>query len=125
MFHCHHLNLLMGRRRAAFAISFAYHHFSLLHHMTDRSAVPPADGQLPHHFVGDKPTFLALSGATQTGPNTFWTKSALQYARNSGNLAWLKSYMPTLRASAAFCFVRAQPLIQHPSIHLLTEQQRP
>lgn len=50
-------------------------------------------GQLPHHFVGTKPTFLALSGATQTGPNTFWTKAALQYARNSGNLAWLKSYM--------------------------------
>jgi hypothetical protein len=50
-------------------------------------------GQLPHHFVGTTPTFLALSGATQTGPNTFWTKAALQYARNSGNLAWLKSYM--------------------------------
>ena len=61
-------------------------------------------GQLPHHFVGTKPTFLALSGATQTGPNTFWTKSALQYARNSGNLPWLKNYMPTLRAAAAFCF---------------------
>ena len=44
-------------------------------------------GQLPHHFVGDKPTFLALSGATQTGPNTFWVKSALQYARNSGHEA--------------------------------------
>lgn len=61
-------------------------------------------GQLPHHFAGTTPTFLALSGATQTGPNTFWTKSALQYARNSGNMAWLKSYMPTLRAAAAFCF---------------------
>ena len=31
-------------------------------------------GQLPHHFQGTTPTFLALSGATQTGPNTFWTK---------------------------------------------------
>jgi len=61
-------------------------------------------GQLPHHFVGTKPTFLALSGATQTGPNTFWTKSALMYARNSGDLAWLKQYMPTLRAAAQFCF---------------------
>ena len=29
-------------------------------------------GQLPHHFAGTTPTFLALSGATQTGPNTFW-----------------------------------------------------
>ena len=31
-------------------------------------------GQLPHHFEGDVPTFLALSGATQTGPNTFWVR---------------------------------------------------
>ena len=34
------------------------------------------NGQLPHHFQGDKPTYTALSGATQTGPNTFWTKTA-------------------------------------------------
>ena len=26
------------------------------------------NGQLPHHFEKDKPTFTALSGATQTGP---------------------------------------------------------
>jgi hypothetical protein len=61
-------------------------------------------GQLPHHFVGEVPHYLALSGATQTGPNTFWVKSALQYARNSGNMEWLKQYMPTLRAAAGFCF---------------------
>jgi hypothetical protein len=36
------------------------------------------NGQLPHHFQGTTPTFTALSGATQTGPNTFWTKTALQ-----------------------------------------------
>ena len=66
-------------------------------------------GQLPHHFVGDQPTFLALSGATQTGPNTFWVKSALQYARNSGNMAWLKAYIPTLRAASAFCFDLIDP----------------
>jgi hypothetical protein len=35
------------------------------------------NGQLPHHFEKDVPTYLALSGATQTGPNTFWVKSAL------------------------------------------------
>lgn len=63
-------------------------------------------GQLPHHFVGTTPTFLALSGATQTGPNTFWTKAALQYARNSGNLAWLKSYM--VRAALLVNWVRAE-----------------
>ena len=62
------------------------------------------NGQLPHHFVKDQPQFTALSGATQTGPNTFWTKTALQYARVTGNLTWLNSYMPTLRHAAAFCF---------------------
>ena len=62
------------------------------------------NGQLPHHFVDDKPTYAALSGATQTGPNTFWTLSALSYARNSGDLKWLKEYMPTLRKAASFCF---------------------
>jgi hypothetical protein len=41
------------------------------------------NGQLPHHFKDDVPTYLALSGATQTGPNTFWTKTALQYAKTT------------------------------------------
>ena len=63
-------------------------------------------GQLPHHFDIDKPHYTALSGATQTGPNTFWTLAALQYARNAGDLDWLKGYMPTLRLAANFCFIR-------------------
>ena len=61
-------------------------------------------GQLPHHFVNDKPTYLALSGATQTGPNIFWTKTALRYAANSGDIKWLQNYMPTLRNASNFCF---------------------
>lgn len=89
-------------------------------------------GQLPHHFVGDTPTFLALSGATQTGPNTFWVKSALQYARNSGNLAWLKSYMPTLRAAAAFCkslhillcCVSLYAWLMYDAVHACNQNQR-
>ena len=67
------------------------------------------NGQLPHHFVGAKPTYSALSGATQTGPNTFWTLSALSYARNAGDLAWLRAYMPTLRRAASFCFDLIDP----------------
>ena len=67
------------------------------------------NGQLPHHFVGAKPDYSALSGATQTGPNTFWTLAALSYARNSGNAAWLASYMPTLRRAASFCFDLIDP----------------
>ena len=71
-----------------------------------------ANGQLPHHFVDDKPTFTALSGATQTGPNTFWTKAALSYARNAeGGLEWLRKYMPKLRLAASFCFDLIDPKV--------------
>lgn len=30
-------------------------------------------GQIPHHFIGNdsNPTYVAISGATQTGPNIF------------------------------------------------------
>ena len=66
-------------------------------------------GQMLHHWEGIKPTYLALSGATQTGPNIFWTLSALQYAKNTRDINWLKNYMPTLRISAAFCFNLIDP----------------
>lgn len=77
------------------------------------------NGQLPHHFKKDVPTYTALSGATQTGPNTFWVKTALQYARVSGNTTWLQQYMPILRQAANFCFnlikmVDGYPLIDAP-----------
>lgn len=62
------------------------------------------NGQLPHHFNGVTPYFLALSGETQTGPNVFWVKTALQYAAASGNFTWLKNYLPTLRQAANFVF---------------------
>lgn len=61
-------------------------------------------GQLPHHFNGPKPYFLALSGETQTGPNVFWVKTALQYASSAGDFDWLRGYMPTLRKAANFVF---------------------
>eukprot|EP00055_Hartaetosiga_balthica_P004148 m.10318 g.10318 ORF g.10318 m.10318 type:complete len:814 (-) comp3651_c0_seq2:140-2581(-) len=62
------------------------------------------NGQLPHHFNVDVPVYLALSGATQTGPNAFWTLTGLQYAKVTGNTTWLQEYMPTLRLAANFCF---------------------
>lgn len=78
-----------------------------------------SNGQLPHHFKKDVPTYSALSGAEQTGPNTFWVKTALQYARVSGNTAWLQQYMPVLRHAATFCFnliklYKGYPLLDAP-----------
>ena len=63
-----------------------------------------SNGQLPHHFNGIKPYFLALSGETQTGPNIFWVKTALQYAAASGDSEWLINYLPTLRQASNFVF---------------------
>eukprot|EP00823_Brevimastigomonas_motovehiculus_P007103 TRINITY_DN6119_c0_g1_i1.p1 TRINITY_DN6119_c0_g1~~TRINITY_DN6119_c0_g1_i1.p1 ORF type:complete len:776 (-),score=183.55 TRINITY_DN6119_c0_g1_i1:243-2570(-) len=54
------------------------------------SALPT--GQLPHHFIGVDPTYVAISGATQTGPNIFWLDAALQYLRLSGDIEWLKTH---------------------------------
>lgn len=68
-------------------------------------------GQLPHHFDGLQPYYLALSGETQTGPNTFWTKTAISYAAAAGNTEWLRNYMPTLRKAASFVFDLIDPQI--------------
>jgi hypothetical protein len=71
-------------------------------------------GQLPHHFVGVVPTYQALSGATQTGPNVFWILSCLNYVKYSGDIAWLEKYMPTLRNASSFLFDMIDP-----QMHLL------
>jgi hypothetical protein len=47
-------------------------------------------GQLPHHFIGDKPTYDAISGATQTGPNVFWTLAVLAFSRATGDYDWVR-----------------------------------
>lgn len=66
-------------------------------------------GQLPHHFVDIKPVYQAISGETQTGPNVFWILSCFNYAKTSGNLNWLKGYMPKLRKASAFLFDMIKP----------------
>eukprot|EP01063_Lacrimia_lanifica_P029275 TRINITY_DN442_c0_g1_i1.p1 TRINITY_DN442_c0_g1~~TRINITY_DN442_c0_g1_i1.p1 ORF type:complete len:767 (+),score=268.90 TRINITY_DN442_c0_g1_i1:40-2340(+) len=59
-------------------------------------------GQLPHHFIGTTPTYQAISGEVQTGPNVFWILSALNYAKLSGDREWLRGYLPTLRRASEF-----------------------
>lgn len=61
-------------------------------------------GQMPHHFEGVTPTYLALSGETQTGPNTFWVLTALQYVMVTGDALWLSSHLDTLRLASDFVF---------------------
>ena len=47
------------------------------------------DGQLAHHLIDLKPTYLSIAGSTQLGPNVFWTLSCFQYARAASDGAWL------------------------------------
>ena len=89
-------------------------------------------GQMIHHFVpscqaGDKTcyctaspvnplaidcvTFAAISTASQTGPNIFWTLAALRHAAFTGNTTWLARYLPVIRASMQFLMNKYEPTI--------------
>jgi hypothetical protein len=67
------------------------------------------NGQIPHHFEGAEPTYVAISGATQTGPNIFWISSALDYAAATGDDDWLRAQMPRIERALAFITDRYDP----------------
>lgn len=75
------------------------------------SAISPS-GQIPHHFNGATPTYVAISGATQTGPNIFWIEAALQYAKTTGDYSWFRSEMPVIEHALAFLTDRYDPSIK-------------
>jgi hypothetical protein len=56
-------------------------------------------GQVPHHFIDGTPTYIAISKATQTGPNIFWVLAAIDYANATGNESWLCDHYPQLKAA--------------------------
>jgi hypothetical protein len=72
------------------------------------AAILPS-GQIPHHFEGAAPTYVAISGATQTGPNIFWISSALDYAAVTGDDAWLRAQMPRIERALGFITDRYDP----------------
>jgi hypothetical protein len=75
-------------------------------------AAMSAEGQIPHHFNGPEPTFVAISGATQTGPNIFWIASALDYAAATGDDGWLRAQMPRIERAVEFITGRYDPQLQ-------------
>ena len=75
------------------------------------AAILPS-GQIPHHFNGSTPTYVAISGATQTGPNIFWIEAALQYAKTTGDYSWLRNEMPTIEKALSFLTSRYDPSVQ-------------
>jgi hypothetical protein len=87
-----HEQVRIKPRTAPRALCPSHSHPSQVRLVLERSgAFINEKGQLPHHFVADKPVFQALSGATQTGPNVFWILSCLNYVKHSGNMTWLQA----------------------------------
>lgn len=93
--------------------------------------VPCSPGQMLHHFVDncngdpmcycaqspfnpamqDCVTYAAISGASQTGPNIFWTLASLRFAAVTGNMTWLTQQLPELRYSMYFLLQRFDPAV--------------
>jgi hypothetical protein len=71
-----------------------------------------ASGQIPHHFEGANPTFVAISGATQTGPNIFWIAAALQYVKATGDYDWLRAHRAQIERALTFLTDRYDPGLQ-------------
>ncbi len=46
------------------------------------------DGLVPHHFDGEEPLYLAISGSPQPGPNMFLIEAAIEIACATGDLEW-------------------------------------
>lgn len=72
-------------------------------------------GQVPHHFIDGTPTYIAISRATQTGPNIFWVLAAIDYANATGDESWLRAHYPQLKAATTWvldCYDPARKLVK-------------
>lgn len=57
-------------------------------------------GQVPHHFEGNNPVYVAISGATQTGPNMFFVLAVAQYGVYDA--AWVHAHASDVARAAQF-----------------------
>ena len=70
------------------------------------------EGQIPHNFNGKVPTDIALSGATQSGPNVFWAMACLDYVMGTGDEPWLKSHYPLIKIAVEWLLARYDPKVK-------------
>lgn len=75
------------------------------------AAILPS-GQVPHNFAGDQPTYVAISGATQTGPNIFWIEAALAYANGSGDRPWLAAHIDQIEQALGYLTSMYDPSLE-------------
>lgn len=71
-----------------------------------------ADGQIPHNFNGTVPSLIAISGATQSGPNVFWTLACFDYAMGTGDERWLKRQYPVIKKAVEWLLYRYDPKVK-------------
>ena len=69
-----------------------------------------ADGQIPHHFDNEDPVWLAISGASQLGPNLFWLIAAHDYFCNTGDEGFLQDFYLMIRLAAEWVVKRYNPV---------------
>jgi hypothetical protein len=68
------------------------------------------EGLLPHHFDGEEPCYVAISGTAQPGPNLFWCMAALDYVNATGDVGWLERvWTPGLVAATDWVLDRYEP----------------
>lgn len=68
--------------------------------------------QVPHNFKVNTPIFTAISGANQTGPNSFLVTAAVAYARATGNFTWLSEKASTIALAMSFLTDMYDPKMQ-------------
>jgi len=70
------------------------------------------EGQIPHNFNGNVPTDIAISGATQSGPNVFWAMACMDYVLGTGDEPWLKSHYPLIKKAVEWLLDRYDPKVK-------------
>lgn len=61
------------------------------------------EGLVPHHFDGEEPTFVAISGSPQPGPNIFLIEASIDHACATGDFTWLAgAWQRGLRAACSW-----------------------
>jgi hypothetical protein len=81
----------------------------MLHHFVDSCDDDPScvcSINPNNTLIVDCVTYNAISGATQTGPNIFWTWAALRYVAVSGDYGWLDANYDNLQLSMTFLLKR-------------------
>ena len=69
-------------------------------------------GQIPHHFIANKPKYLSIAKSEQPGPNIFWVLASIDYASATGDNDWLKAHYNKMKEATDHVLKTYDPEIQ-------------